>query len=104
EIRLLYSSRSVDDVIYLDELTRLAPADWLYVVHTLTRSQPNGWPGPSRRIDRAMLAEIGWPASRRPHGFICGPTPLVESVADDCLAPGYEALRIKTERFGPTGA
>jgi ferredoxin-NADP reductase len=104
-VRLLYSSRSYDEVIYRDELERLAvPGGPIEVVHTLTRAQPPDWRGRSRRIDRAMLAEVAWPPSQRPLVFVCGPTRLVEAVASDCLALGHEAARIKTERFGPTGA
>jgi ferredoxin-NADP reductase len=103
-VRLLYSSRSHDEIIYRDELARLAvPGGPIEVVHTLTRAQPPGWRGQSRRIDRAMLAEVAWPSNLRPRIFVCGPTRLVEAVATDCLALGYEPGRIKTERFGPTG-
>ena len=42
QMRLLFSSRSWEDVIYRDELERLAGGG-LTVVHTLTRSQPDGW-------------------------------------------------------------
>jgi ferredoxin-NADP reductase len=102
---LLYSSRALDDIIYCAELERLAwPGGGLKVVHTLTRSQHAGWQGFARRIDRAMLAEIGFPTSARPRIFICGPTPLVEAAARDLRDLGHEAGRIKTERFGPTGA
>src|SRR5919204_2548810 len=65
--RLLYSSRSLEDVIYKEELDRLAGrADGLEVFHTLTRSQPTDWNGYARRLDREMLAEVGWPPERRP--------------------------------------
>lgn len=102
--RLLYSSRSEDDIIYRAELDRLASrADGLTVVHTLTRMQPAGWRGYARRIDRAMLAEVAWPKEQRPMIFVCGPTPLVESVASQLVEMGYEPASIKTERFGPTG-
>src|SRR5437899_7977916 len=54
--RLLYSSRSFEDIIYREELTRLDEADqMLEVVHTLTRAQPPGWTGYARRIDADML-------------------------------------------------
>jgi ferredoxin-NADP reductase len=102
--RLVYSSRSLEDVIYRDELDRLAAAgDGLEVVHTLTRVQPPGWSGHRRRIDREMLAEVAWPLEQRPLTFVCGPTPLVESVAQSLVSLGHPADRIKTERFGPTG-
>lgn len=102
--RLLYSSRTLDDVIYREELGKLAAAgDGLTVHHTLTRAQPAGWKGYGRRLDRAMLEEVGWPANRRPDVFVCGPTPFVESAASLLVDMGYEPGWIKTERFGPTG-
>jgi ferredoxin-NADP reductase len=102
--RLLYSSRSQDDVIYRAELDRLsAGGDGLTVAHTLTRSQPAGWRGYARRIDRAMLAEVAWPKDQMPIAFVCGPTPLVEGVAGNLVDMGFDAAAIKTERFGPTG-
>ena len=102
--RLLYSSRSLEDVIYRAELDRLAGrADGLEVLHTLTRSRPGAWHGYARRIDRAMLAEAGFPPEQRPLCMVCGPTPLVEAVASTLVALGHPPDRVKTERFGPTG-
>ena len=102
EMRLLFSSRSWDEVIYRDELERLA-GDGLSVVHTLTRSQPPGWTGYARRVDAAMLEEVSPPADERPTAYVCGPTPFVEAVAQALVQLGHEPRRIKTERFGPTG-
>lgn len=102
--RLLYSSRSFDDIIYRRELDELAAGgDGLEVVHTLTRVQPPEWSGYRRRVDTEMLAEVAWPPDQRPLAFVCGPTPLVESVAELLVAFGHEPNQIKTERFGPTG-
>ena len=102
--RLLYSSRSLEDVIYRDELERLVKdTTMLEVVQTLTRVQPPGWTGYARRIDTQMLREVAWPSDQRPLAFICGPTPFVETAAASLVALGYEPARIKTERFGPTG-
>ncbi len=102
--RLLYSSRNWEEAIYRDELSRLADADpTLEVVHTLTREAPDGWLGFRRRIDRAMLTETAWPASENPRVFVCGPTPLVESVASTLVELGHSPALVKTERFGPTG-
>jgi ferredoxin-NADP reductase len=103
-IRLLYSSRSQDDIIYRAELDRLTSAgDGLAVAHTLTRMQPAGWQGFARRIDGAMLAEVAWPKQQMPIVYVCGPTPMVESVASLLVDMGYEPASIKTERFGATG-
>jgi ferredoxin-NADP reductase len=102
--RLLYSSRRWDDVIYRDELARLAHNDTtLQVMHTITREAPEGWTGYRRRIDRAMLEEVAWPAAEKPRVFVCGPTPLVEAVAGALVELGHAPALVKTERFGPTG-
>jgi ferredoxin-NADP reductase len=102
--RLLYSSRSLEDVIYRAELDRLAGrGDGLEVVHTLTRSRPSDWNGYARRIDREMLAEVAFPPQQRPLCMVCGPTPLVEAVARTLVELGHPPDRVKTERFGPTG-
>ncbi len=102
--RLLYSSRSVEDVIYRAELERLQHLDAsLEVIYTLTRTQPPGWTGYSRRIDNDLLREVAWPVEHRPLTFICGPTQFVETAATGLLSLGYEPGLVKTERFGPTG-
>jgi ferredoxin-NADP reductase len=102
--RLLYSSRRWDEVIYRDNLARLAQDDeTLEIAFTLTREQPAGWTGFRRRIDRMMLTEVAWPPRERPHVFVCGPTPLVESAASALVELGHDPSLVKTERFGPTG-
>jgi ferredoxin-NADP reductase len=103
-VRLLYSSRSLADLIYRDELANLAAGDMrLQVSHTLTRSQPPGWEGYSRRVDGEMMAEVAWPRKDSPAVFVCGPTAFVETAAGLLVESGYDATWIKTERFGATG-
>jgi ferredoxin-NADP reductase len=102
DTRLLFSSRSWDDVIYRDELERLENGG-LRVVHTLTRSQPPGWTGYARRVDAAMLEEVAPSRAERPRVYVCGPTPFVEAVAQALVHLGHDPYTIKTERFGPTG-
>jgi ferredoxin-NADP reductase len=102
--RLLYSSRTYEEIIYRADLERLAAAGGgPEVFHTLTRSQPPGWTGYRRRLDRERLAEVAWPPAARPQVFVCGPTGLVEAAAAALVDLGHEPGRVKTERFGPTG-
>lgn len=102
---LLYSSRSHSDIIYREELERLAATDpSLTIIHTLTRAQPPGWQGHRRRIDEAMLTEIGIAALTDPNIFVCGSTPMVENASQTLIRLGIPAPRIKTERFGPSGS
>jgi len=100
---LLYSSRAWEDVIYRDEVIALAEDPGVNVVQTLTRSQPSGWTGFTRRIDADMLTEVAPAPSLRPNIYICGPTALVETAAQILVELGHEPARVKTERFGPTG-
>ena len=101
-IRLLYSSRTFQDIIYREELERRANGG-VEVFHTLTREQPEGWSGYARRIDDQILREVAWPAAERPEVFVCGSTRFVDAAADGLLRLGYEAQWVKTERFGATG-
>ena len=98
-MRLVYSSRTWDDVIYRDELETLG----LEVAHTLTREQTPGWTGYSRRIDTELLREVALPASESPRVYVCGSTRFVDAAADGLLELGYEPGWIRTERFGATG-
>jgi ferredoxin-NADP reductase len=102
--RLLFSSRAPEEIIYRDELDRLAGSrDGLEVAYTLTRRQPPDWMGYRRRIDDRMLAEVIEPLGSTARTFICGPTALVETAANALVRLGLPADRIRTERFGPTG-
>jgi len=97
--RLLYSARTLEDVIYRDELERLDEVD---VRFTLTRGWPDDWKGYRRRIDRELLEEVAWPPDERPLVYVCGPTAFVEVAATTLVELGHDAGRIKTERFGPS--
>ena len=103
-MRLLYSVKTLGDLIYRDELEELAGrGDGFEAFFTLTREQPEGWPGYTRRVDRELLAEIGWPATESPLAYVCGPTGFVEAVASALVESGLPPSHVKTERFGPTG-
>jgi ferredoxin-NADP reductase len=99
--RLLYSARSLPDVIYRAELDAIG--DGVEVLYTLTRQQPPGWTGHSGRVSDALLREVAWPPGQQPIAYICGPTAFVESVASGLVGLGYPADLVKTERFGGVG-
>jgi len=101
--RLLYSSRALGDVIYRKELAEHADRDGVDVQLTLTREWPDDWAGHRGRIDQQFLDRFAWPPEQRPLVYACGPTALVEAVAETLVRSGHEPNRIKTERFGPTG-
>ena len=103
--RLLYSSRTLEEIIYYNELEKLrGNGKGLEIFHTLTRSSPEGWTGYKRRVDEAMLKEVIKPFGTSPRIFICGPTLMVELAANVLVKLGIPPVQIRTERFGPTGA
>jgi ferredoxin-NADP reductase len=102
--RLLYSVRTPDDALYSTEIDALATAaSGVEIIRTFTRSAPPGWTGHTRRIDAELLRDVAFAASERPLAYICGPTALVEGVAELLVEQGHAPSRVRTERFGPTG-
>ncbi|NLG96853.1 MAG: oxidoreductase [Chloroflexi bacterium] len=103
-MRLLYSARTMEDVIYYNELEQLRSSQaGLDIFYTLTRVQPPGWTGYARRIDEEMLSEVAGPLGDSLTAYVCGPTLLVETAAAALARLGLPFERIRTERFGPTG-
>jgi ferredoxin-NADP reductase len=101
-LKLLYSVKSHADMVYKYELFPHtgAPAD--DVVITFTEHAPEGWKGYARRIDGSMIQEILRSFSETPVAYVCGPTPMVESVTQKLVEAGLDPAKIRAERFGPT--
>jgi len=100
---LLYSARTAEDIIFKERLEAWKEDPALAVSVTLTRNVAADWSGYRGRIDAAMLHEVAFAASKSPLAYVCGPTAMVEHVADALVSIGYPAGRVRTERFGPTG-
>jgi ferredoxin-NADP reductase len=99
-VTLLYSVRSPAELIYREELAALADVD-VHVVYT--REWPEDWEGRRGRIDAALLRALAWAPSAEPISFVCGPNGFVETAANALVANGHSPLRVRTERFGPSG-
>jgi len=94
-MRLVYSVRAAEDVIYADELGDDA-------LLTFTRAAPDGWDGHRGRVDEALIARSA-DALTSGIAFVCGSNGFVESATELLLQSGFEPQRVRTERFGPTG-
>jgi ferredoxin-NADP reductase len=94
-MRLVYSVRGAEDVIYADELGDDA-------VLTFTREAPDGWSGHHGRIDQPLIEQSARSLTSG-IAFVCGSNGFVEAAAELLLESGFEPQRIRTERFGPSG-
>jgi ferredoxin-NADP reductase len=99
--RLVYSSRSLGDVIYSSELSGADAGVDVELV--LTREWPEDWSGHRGRVSPELLRKLAWPADQHPAVYICGPNAFVEAMASALVEQGHNPRHIKTERFGPTG-
>jgi ferredoxin-NADP reductase len=102
-VRLLYSARTFDDLVYNEELTEAAEQQGVDVRIALTRERPEGWAGYERRVDLGIMRDVAWAPAEAPHVFVCGPNGFVEAAASALVELGHDPFSIKTERFGPTG-
>jgi ferredoxin-NADP reductase len=103
-VRLLYSARSLDEVLYRNELESLMSDHGVGVHVALTRAWPQDWEGHRGRITPELLRHVSWPPDEHPLIYICGPTGFVEAIAGQLVEAGHDARAIRTERFGPSGA
>ena len=103
-VRLLYSARSFDEVLYRKELESLMSDHHIAIHTTLTRTWPKDWEGHRGRINPELLRDVSWPPDQHPLIYICGPTGFVEAIAGQLVEAGNDTSRIRTERFGPSGA
>ena len=92
DMRLVYSVRFPDDVIYEDEIGDDA-------LLTYTREAPESWSGHTGHIDAELLRE---PAAGAGLAFVCGSNGFVEAASDLLIELGMQPGAIRTERFGPT--
>lgn len=101
---LIYSARSVADIVYREELNAMIHRDNdLRLVYALTREQPDDWTGYRGRINEALLVDNCFPPEQNPMFYVCGPTAFVENISGLLSRLGFNPLSIKTERFGPSG-
>jgi ferredoxin-NADP reductase len=90
DMRLVYSVRHADDVIYADEIGHDA-------LLTYTRDAPEGWSGHTGHVDAAFLRA---PADGAELAFVCGSNGFVEAASSLLLEVGMRPGAIRTERFG----
>jgi ferredoxin-NADP reductase len=100
-MRLLYSTRSPETVIYRAELdSRAASTEPSPVVYRFTRSGGASDAAMIGRIDALTIMDSTIPASVQPTCYVCGPNGFVETAAALLIDAGHDPRFIRTERFG----
>jgi ferredoxin-NADP reductase len=101
-MRLLYSTRGPDTVLYAPELARRSadtdPASSVTLL--FTRRAPGSATRPAGRISASDLSAYGLPPSGRTRCYVCGPTRFVEAGIDLLTSAGFSPQNIRAERFG----
>lgn len=97
EMRLLYSTRAPDSLLYAEELAPQRP-DEVTVVYTRTGRSPDT--RTAHRLDAMDVATHAIPAAQQPLCYVCGPTDFVEAAIGLLLQAGHDPRRIRAERFG----
>lgn len=98
-VRLLYSNRSVDEIVYRRELAALESANPNFrVLHVLTRPSPGSWQGRTGRIGVAQLAEAA-EGLVGPVYYLCGAPGFVEGCYRHLVGSGVAEGDIRFELF-----
>ncbi|NIK61379.1 FAD-binding oxidoreductase [Kribbella shirazensis] len=101
-MRLLYSSRSPETLLYATELagrTRSQnPTSAVTVLYT--RAAPGADPRPPGRITTADIVAHGLPPVAGTRCYVCGSTGFVEAAIELVIEAGFAADNIRAERFG----
>ena len=100
-IIVLYSSKSADGIVFLDELAQLdASHENITFVPTVTRPDESeeSWEGETGHVDAAMLARYVDDLSA-PIYYLSGPGPMVKAMRTMLDGAGVDGDDIRTEEF-----
>ncbi len=99
-VALLYGNRLEAQIVYRDELDRLAAETPTHVTHVLGEP-PEAWDGAVGLIDGAAIARAfdPFPDASRWHYLLCGPPPMIAAAEAALKARGVPRGQVSAERF-----
>jgi ferredoxin-NADP reductase len=98
-VTLLYCVRTIDDIIFNDELKELRVRMKNFQFHVLLSKAHPEWPGPRGHVSREFIeTALGDLASR--DFFLCGPPSFMEAAHSILIGLGVKPERIGQESFG----
>jgi predicted ferric reductase len=96
---LLYGNRVAEQIMYEDELARLALRQGTQVIHVLSEP-PSGWEGMTGQVGRDTIQKVFAFADAAEWLYlVCGPPAMLDAVEDALIAQGVPARQIVSERF-----
>jgi ferredoxin-NADP reductase/DMSO/TMAO reductase YedYZ heme-binding membrane subunit len=99
EIDLFYSVRSERELIFADEIARLAKSFPNFKPHlSVTGEASASWTGLRSRIDAALIRRFVPDLSQR-IAFVCGPTPMLEPMRAMLRELGVPDAQVRFEEF-----
>lgn len=103
-VRLVYSSRTVEEIVYREELEALERSNPnFHVLHTLTRPGSDSWTGRTGRVGADLLAEAA-EGLDRPVYYLCGAPGFVEASFRSLASSGVPEADTRFEVFRGYGA
>lgn len=96
---LLYGNRKREQIVYPEELGKLA-ADLPLRVEQVLSEPPSDWSGRVGQIDKSLIEKVfAFEDASEWLYVICGPPAMIEAVEDALLARGVPASQLLSERF-----
>lgn len=99
KITLIYGNRLASQILYRDEITSMATQLTAFEAHLVLSEPPEGWEGQSGELTRDLLAYCLAPMDVKATYFVCGPTPMMDSVEHSLQSLGVPSVNIVSERF-----
>jgi ferredoxin-NADP reductase len=98
-VTLLYCVRTVDDIMFHEELAELRGRLKNFQYHLLLSQPQTGWSGPSGRVSREFV-ESNIQEIALQDFFLCGPPPFMDASRAILSGLGVKPERIRQESFG----
>ncbi len=99
-IHLVYGSRMPDDVIFGDELARLAEGSDSLRYTPVISEPPDGFEGATGFLDAALLRDLLGEVEGRTF-YLCGPNVMLDLCLDALEELGVPPWKIRRELYGP---
>jgi predicted ferric reductase len=97
-VTLIWGNQTRNDVFAREEIEEMQKRMPNLIVHHVLSEEPD-WPGERGLVNVGMLQRLLSDRDRKARVFLCGPPPMMTSVAAALREVGFRGRKIHTERF-----